>query len=168
MKRLNLKTAWWRPGKDLNPFGLVKFFSLPGFIVFLIFTGIVVFLVQGGAPLIFPVVFGLADALIFIAALYQWFGTSKVTIGPGQLTAHGGIFGIGPTHVVPLSDIASIAYAIGMQSGGAQGTPYYDIRLTQASGKQITLGSGVKDKKELEWLLAQMRTACGLKPRSGE
>ena len=42
MKRLNLKTAWWRPGKDLNPFGLVKFFSLPGFIVFLIFTGILV------------------------------------------------------------------------------------------------------------------------------
>jgi signal transduction histidine kinase len=42
MKHLNLKTAWWRPGKDLNPFGLVKFFSLPGFIVILIFTGILV------------------------------------------------------------------------------------------------------------------------------
>src|SRR5574340_287261 len=42
MKRLTLKTAWWRPGKDLNPFGLVKFFSLPGFIVILIFTGILV------------------------------------------------------------------------------------------------------------------------------
>ena len=38
----SLKTAWWRPGKDLNPFGLVKFFSLPGFIVILIFTGILV------------------------------------------------------------------------------------------------------------------------------
>ncbi len=42
MKRLNLKTAWWRPGKDLNPFGLVKFFSLPGFIVILVFTAILV------------------------------------------------------------------------------------------------------------------------------
>jgi two-component system sensor histidine kinase HydH len=42
MNLLNLKTAWWRPGKDLNPFGLVKFFSLPGFIVILIFTGILV------------------------------------------------------------------------------------------------------------------------------
>jgi signal transduction histidine kinase len=36
------RAAWWRPGKDLNPFGLVKFFSLPGFIVILIFTGILV------------------------------------------------------------------------------------------------------------------------------
>jgi two-component system sensor histidine kinase HydH len=42
MKLLNLKTAWWRPGQDLNPFGLVKFFSLPGFIVILIFTVILV------------------------------------------------------------------------------------------------------------------------------
>ncbi len=42
MKYLNLKNAWWRPGRDLNPFGLVKFFSLPGFIVILIFTGILV------------------------------------------------------------------------------------------------------------------------------
>jgi two-component system sensor histidine kinase HydH len=40
MKRLNLKNAWLRPGQDLNPFGLVKFFSLPGFIVIVIFTGI--------------------------------------------------------------------------------------------------------------------------------
>ncbi len=30
----------WRPAQDLNPFGLVKFFSLPGFIVIVIFTGI--------------------------------------------------------------------------------------------------------------------------------
>ena len=42
MKRPNFKTPWWRPGRDLNPFGLVKFFSLPGFIVILIFTGILV------------------------------------------------------------------------------------------------------------------------------
>ncbi|MCL4502239.1 MAG: ATP-binding protein [Deltaproteobacteria bacterium] len=42
MKRPNFKTSWLRPGKDLNPFGLVKFFSLPGFIVILIFTGILV------------------------------------------------------------------------------------------------------------------------------
>ncbi len=133
---------------------------------FLIFTAVVVFLVKARAPLIFPVVFGLADALILVGALYQWFGTSRVTIGSGRLTAHGGIFGIGRTRVVSLSDIASLSYAVGMQSGGAQGTPYYDIRLTQSSGGQITLGSGVQNKQELEWLLAQMRSACGLKPHA--
>jgi two-component system sensor histidine kinase HydH len=40
MKRFNFKISWWRPGKDLDTFGLVKFFSLPGFIVIVIFTGI--------------------------------------------------------------------------------------------------------------------------------
>ena len=44
MKRLNLRTIWWRPGQDLNPFGLVRFFSLPGFIVITIVTGILVVL----------------------------------------------------------------------------------------------------------------------------
>jgi two-component system, NtrC family, sensor histidine kinase HydH len=38
MKRLNLTTSWWRPGKDLDTFGLVKFFSLPGFVVILVVT----------------------------------------------------------------------------------------------------------------------------------
>jgi two-component system, NtrC family, sensor histidine kinase HydH len=38
MKPLKLTTSWWRPGKDLDTFGLVKFFSLPGFVVILVFT----------------------------------------------------------------------------------------------------------------------------------
>ncbi len=38
MKQLKLTTSWWRPGKDLDTFGLVKFFSLPGFVVILVFT----------------------------------------------------------------------------------------------------------------------------------
>jgi two-component system, NtrC family, sensor histidine kinase HydH len=38
MKSLKLTASWWRPGKDLDTFGLVKFFSLPGFVVILVFT----------------------------------------------------------------------------------------------------------------------------------
>ena len=41
MKRLKFFTSsWWRPGKDLDTFGLVNFFSLPGFVVIVVFTGI--------------------------------------------------------------------------------------------------------------------------------
>jgi two-component system sensor histidine kinase HydH len=40
MKRPKLTTFWWRPGKDLDTFGLVKFFSLPGFVVIVVFTAI--------------------------------------------------------------------------------------------------------------------------------
>jgi two-component system, NtrC family, sensor histidine kinase HydH len=38
MKRLKLSTSWWPPGKDLDTFGLVRFFSFPGFVVILVFT----------------------------------------------------------------------------------------------------------------------------------
>jgi two-component system sensor histidine kinase HydH len=38
MKPIKLTTSWWRPGRDLDTFGLVKFFSLPGFVVILVFT----------------------------------------------------------------------------------------------------------------------------------
>jgi two-component system sensor histidine kinase HydH len=40
MKPLKFTTSWRRSRQDLDPFGLVKFFSLPGFIVILVFTGI--------------------------------------------------------------------------------------------------------------------------------
>jgi two-component system sensor histidine kinase HydH len=40
MKRIQLPKSWWRSGKDLHTFRLVKFFSLPGFIVILVFTAI--------------------------------------------------------------------------------------------------------------------------------
>jgi signal transduction histidine kinase len=38
MKRFNLKAPWWPPGKDLQTFRLVKFFSLTGLVVILLFT----------------------------------------------------------------------------------------------------------------------------------
>ncbi len=40
MRRFNFSISWWRAGKDLDTFGLVKFFSLPGFIVIVVFTAI--------------------------------------------------------------------------------------------------------------------------------
>ncbi|MEJ2671259.1 MAG: ATP-binding protein [Deltaproteobacteria bacterium] len=38
MKPVKPKASWWRPGKDVDTFGLVKFFSLPGFVVIVVFT----------------------------------------------------------------------------------------------------------------------------------
>jgi len=38
MKRLKFRAAWWPPGKDLQTFRLVKFFSLPSLVVILVFT----------------------------------------------------------------------------------------------------------------------------------
>ena len=44
MKRLKLRASWWPPGKDLQTFRLVKFFSLSSFVVILVFTVILTLL----------------------------------------------------------------------------------------------------------------------------
>ncbi|MDP3181871.1 MAG: ATP-binding protein [Desulfobaccales bacterium] len=44
MKSLNLTPSWWPLGKDPQTFRLVKFFSIPGFVVILIFTVILTLL----------------------------------------------------------------------------------------------------------------------------
>jgi hypothetical protein len=125
------------------------------------FGGVTFFLITHHVMFVFPLAFGFFALVIFLIALFMLLGTSRVNIGAEQVTIHSGLLGIGPTRVIPAADIASIDYAIGMQSGGAEGTPYYDLRLRTRADQTYTLGSGVKDKAELEWLLAQMRKAIG-------
>jgi signal transduction histidine kinase len=45
MKRFNFRITWWPSGKDPQTFPLVKFFSLPGFIVIMVVTVILTLLV---------------------------------------------------------------------------------------------------------------------------
>ena len=45
--------------------------------------------------------------------------------------------------------IGAIDPAIGMQLGS---TPYYDIRVTRTGGKPITIGGGIRDKREAQYL----------------
>jgi signal transduction histidine kinase len=40
MNRLRRVRAWWRPDEDLQAFGLVRFFSLPGFLVIVVVTAL--------------------------------------------------------------------------------------------------------------------------------
>ncbi len=47
MKHLKFRASWWPPGKDLQTFRLVKFFSISSFVVILVFTVILtLFLTQ--------------------------------------------------------------------------------------------------------------------------
>jgi signal transduction histidine kinase len=47
MKRVKFMASWWPPGKDLQTFRLVKFFSISSFVVILVFTVILtLFLTQ--------------------------------------------------------------------------------------------------------------------------
>ena len=132
-------------------------------IFFLIWTAVVWFIIYMKAPIFFVIVFGLFDLLFLVIVLLQWLGTSKVTIGNGEVRVQTGLLGIGPTRRVPFSEIAGISMPIGMQSGSRSGTPYYDIKLKLKNGRDVGLASAIRNKLEAEWLIARMKTEIDLK-----
>ena len=135
--------------------GITAFFAL--------FTGAVWLIHRFQAPLVFLAFFGLADVLLFVAVLQHWLGTATVTAGAGVMAVQREILGLGRTHRFPAAQLAGLRMKIGTQSGGRHGTPYYHLQMVLASGKERTLANDIRDKRQAEWLLAQMSTAAGLK-----
>jgi hypothetical protein len=130
-----------------------------------IFGGTAYGLTHAGAPFIFPLAFGLFALLLCYSALQMWFGTSRVVIG-GSLTLQSGLLGGGTVQQITFSDIATITDKINGQQGGGTGTPYYDIEMTLRDGRKLTLGRSLRDKRETEWLMSEMRRLTGLDKKS--
>lgn len=145
-------------GRNKGFAGSITFFSL-------IFTTIGYFLIHSRAPIIFPIVFGGFGLLMDYFSLKMWLGTTRVVIGT-TMSVQSGWLGGGTVRQIALPDITSIDDKITAQQGGGTGTPYYDIEMTLADGKKITLGRTLRDKPEVEWLLGEMQRLAGLKNQS--
>lgn len=134
--------------------------------VFFLFWTAVVWFLWTHAPFLFTFFFGVFDLIFFLIVLSLWMGSSVVVVETGTVTVRGGLFSLGPRHVVPCSEISEIHIPIGMQMGSAQGTPYYNIQLVCRDGHKFTAGQGLRDKQEAEWLVAEMKKAVGLPARA--
>ncbi len=53
-------------------------------------------------------------------------------------------------------EIGDIALNVGMQVGM---TPYYDLKITRATGRALTVSAMLRDKREAEWLAAEINKA---------
>jgi hypothetical protein len=131
----------------------------------LISSSITFFLIYH-APVIFSLAFGFFSLLLLYISMQLWLGTTRVVIGNGGVTLQAGLLGGGKIRRIPLSEIASINDRITSQQGGATGVPYYDIELTQRDGKKVTLGRTLRDKRETEWLVEEMRRLSGVQAKS--
>lgn len=60
--------------------------------------------------------------------------------------------------MIPARDISAVEVRIGMQAGS---TVYYDLAVVTAGGRRTNAGSGVRDKREAEWLAGLIRQALG-------
>ena len=131
-------------------------------VFFLIWVGAIWFQVHLGAPMFFPIVFSIFGALILWFVLDLWFGSTRVVIDADEVRVKNAIFGLGSTRRYLPSEFADVKKKIGMQSGGRNGTAYYQIRLVRNSGREVVAGEQVRDKREAERLVQEIKTSLGL------
>lgn len=125
-------------------------------VFFLGWSGAIYAMLRLGAPMLFPIIFGLFDLLLFYGVLAHWLGRSTVVGDTGVLTVDRRILGYGGERRIEGDTITSIEAVIGMQMGS---TPYYDIKVTRTDGRPVTLGGGIRDKREAQWIAGLLVTA---------
>jgi hypothetical protein len=118
-------------------------------IFFLGWSGVIFVMLKLGAPLLFPVIFGLFDLLLFYGVLAHWLGRITVSADTGLLKVDRRILGFGGERRLEGCVISAIEPAIGLQVGS---TPYYDIKVARTDGRPVTVGGGIRDKREAQYL----------------
>lgn len=130
-----------------------------GFTLFTgLWTGVVALILHFGAPLLFPIVFGLFNVLLVFGMLDLWFGTTRAVIDPRGVKVSRRYLGLGTTRDVPSEEIEGFELKIGMQNNR---TLYYDIHIRLRDGKKQRVGPEIREKREAEWLLEAMRESFG-------
>ncbi|HZF32135.1 MAG TPA: DUF3592 domain-containing protein [Gammaproteobacteria bacterium] len=111
-------------------------------------TAFVVGMLWLDAPVLFPIVFGLFDALFIWFVLDLWLTEHRVTLGDGMLTvARRGLFGRAPVEI-PRAMLRGIAAKRGMQAGNKL---YYDVRV-ETDERTLTAASALPDYDVATWL----------------
>ena len=122
-------------------------------VFFVFWTGAVVTMIKFGAPILFPIIFGLIDALVAWGVLDAWLVSSRAEIAHRTITVTRGLLGLGAPKVVPIKDVQEITVVNGMRSGNKQ---FYTLKLATDEGKAITLGNGILGRKDAEDLATRM------------
>jgi len=110
---------------------------------------------------IFPeIILGVIDAFLLLFTL-MFLVSERVIVERQTITIRKSLFGLSRVQKVPCSDVSDLRLNIGMQTGGAEGIPYYDIQLVCRDGKNRSAGGQISSKREAVWLMNQMKQAFG-------
>jgi len=129
----------------------------------IIWSGLVYFLYQKHAPIFFFIAFGLSDLLIIAGFLHVTFGSARITVRSGEIFSRTGLFGLGPTRRIQVSDVAAIVAVVSAQQGTGSGSQLHAIRLRLKDGRKITLADEIDSRQEARWVVSQIETLAGLK-----
>ena len=121
-----------------------------------IWTGAIALMLHLGAPLLFPIVFGVFELLLIWGVMDLWFGTNTVVVDRGVVTAKHAILGTGTTKIVDYQDVAEIKPVQGMQAGNKL---YYNVQLLTMGGGKVTVARNLPSQGEAEAFIQQMEEA---------
>ena len=124
---------------------------------FVVWTGISIGLWFSDAPRLFPWVFGLFDALIFLGVLDMWFYSSHIDVRPGRLSIAAGLFG-GRRRELTRTDIAKVAPKRGTQSGNKL---FYRLEIRERDGKTHVAAKRLPDLDTAERLAVEIENILG-------
>ncbi len=127
-------------------------------VFFVIWAAAIWFMLHVGAPLLFPIVFGLFQLLLLYMVLELWLGVARVTVDSTAVTVARGYLTPMRERRYSAGEISEVTTKIGMQAGGR---PYYDLVLVRTNGKRITAGGSIRDKREAEWLVGVVKQGMG-------
>jgi len=131
-------------------FGLTLFAGLWG--------GAVWLLVSLKAGVFFIGVFGLVELALLYGVLRMWLRVVEVTAGRDGVAIASGFGGVGDPRRIPAAEVAGMETGIGMQAGN---TVYYSLIVVGKDGRRVTAGTGIRDKREAEWLAGLIKQAIG-------
>ncbi len=123
-----------------------------------LWTGLLWLVVYLKAPVLFPIAFGLVEAALLYGALRMWLRVVEVTASREGVAVASGFAAVGDPTVIAARDVASVEVRIGLQSGS---TVYYDLAILRTNGRRTNAGSGIRDKREAEWLAQLIKNAVG-------
>jgi hypothetical protein len=133
------------------------------FVFMLIWSGVVYLLYHSRAPFFFTIVFGLSDLLLIWGFFHVALGSARIGVTSGEILSRTGIFGMGTTKHIPVSNVDSIVPVLSAQQGSSSGNAYYAIRLRTKDGRKLTLADEIDSRQEARWIVSQIETLAGLK-----
>jgi hypothetical protein len=125
-----------------------------------VWTAIVYFLAHSKAPLLFAVVFGLAELLLIYGLILATLVSFRIQAGNGRIVRRRALLGIGGAREFRFSDIAEILPVTKAQQPGASAS--YSVRLQMRNGEKATLVDRIDSRQEARWVAAQLEKLAGL------
>jgi hypothetical protein len=109
------------------------------------------------------VIVGLLTFFLTLASIRAVLTSTRIVVRNGVISWRHSVFGIGRTHQVAVSDVASILPATSIQQASSSGSTLYLLRLQTNTGKNCTLIDDIGSRQEARWIVFEIEKRAGLR-----